>query len=72
MDNKEYLSKAEFYQYMGDFRQGLEQRLSRLESKIGCNGNASNNKEKLTYVLIGAVLILAGATAGAKLFGGLF
>ncbi len=70
MDNKEYLSRAEFYQYMGDFRQTLEQRLSKLESKIGCNN--TGNKEKLIYVLIGAVLVLAGATAGTKLLGGLF
>jgi hypothetical protein len=70
MDDKEYLSKAEFYQYMGDFRQGLEQRLTKLEGKISCNN--TGNKEKLVYVLIGAVLILAGATAGTKLFGGLF
>jgi hypothetical protein len=73
MDNKEYLSKAEFYQYMGDFRQELEKRLTRLESKIA-NGKSNNpgNREKLIYILIGAVLVLAGATAGTKLFGGLF
>lgn len=69
MDNKEYLSKAEFYQYMGDFRQVLEQRLSKLESKLGCD---KPDKDRLVYVLIGAILVLAGATAGAKLFGGLF
>lgn len=79
MDNKEYLSKAEFYQYMGDFRQELEKRLTRLESKIAngnkiANGKSNNlgNREKLIYILIGAVLVLAGATAGTKLFGGLF
>ena len=59
MDNKEYLSKAEFYQYMGDFRQELEKRLTRLESKIAngnriANGKSNNpgNREKLIYILI--------------------
>ncbi len=63
----EYLTRACFFEYMGDFRENLEGRLSTLEAGMG-NPLASASgsyKEKLILILIGAVLALAGVAAGA-------
>ncbi len=64
----DFLTKAEFYEYMGDFRTALEKRLTSLEGK---NPN-NHSKDKLIYMLIGAVLTLAGVGAGTQLLKGLF
>jgi hypothetical protein len=69
--SNDYLTKAEFYQYMGEFRTALEKRLSSLENKKN-NPNGQNSKDKLIYILIGAVLVLAGVGAGAQFLKGLF
>ena len=71
----DFLTKSEFYEYMGDFRVALENRLTKLEKKMenGKNGCNSKNRDVWPFVkyiigaLIGAVLVLAGANAG-KIF----
>jgi len=80
-DSEHYLTRAEFYQYMGRFTTKLENRLtlmeSRLENKLnGGNGKKSGAgfsllggdciKEKIILILIGALLSLAGAAAGIQ------
>jgi len=80
----EYLRRSEFYHYMGKFRTGLENRLTLLEARLSGDDNGSGSgsgsgsqrksfmierfKEGLIYVLLGAVLSLAGAAAAVTLF----
>jgi len=76
----EYLRRSEFYHYMGKFRTGLENRLTLLEARLSGDDSGSGSssqrksfvierfKEGLIYVLLGAVLSLAGAAAAVTLF----
>lgn len=67
----DFLTKTEFYQYMGKFETKLEGRLTKIESKI-INGHSrsSKNNDKsdvladLLKVAIGALLVLGGVAGG--------
>ncbi len=66
-EQDEFLTRACFFEYMGDFRTKLEGRLSSLEANLDnpLTNTGGSYKEKLILVLIGAVLSLAGVAAGA-------
>ncbi len=66
-EQDEYLTRACFFEYMGDFRTKLEGRLSSLEANLDnpLISTSGSYKEKLILVLIGAVLALAGVAAGS-------
>ena len=66
----DFLTKTEFYQYMGGFETKLENRLTKIESKITNGHNRSKSEEKsdvladLLKVAIGALLVLGGVAGG--------
>lgn len=66
----DFLTKTEFYQYMGQFETKLEGRLTKIESKIINGHNRSKNNDKsdvladLLKVAIGALLVLGGVAGG--------
>ena len=66
----DFLTKTEFFQYMGKFETNLENRLTKLESKIvnGHSRNKNNDKSDvladLLKVAIGALLVLGGVAGG--------
>ena len=68
--SNDFLTKTEFYQYMGRFETKLEGRLTKIESKIINGHNRSKNNDKsdvladLLKVAIGALLVLGGVAGG--------
>jgi len=82
----DFLTKSEFYEYMGDFRVALENRLTKLEKKMengGCPSTDHKNTDDkngtkeiwpfMRYIigaLVGGLLMLAGVNYGSKLLGG--
>jgi len=67
----DFLTKTEFFQYMGKFETNLENRLTKLESKIvNGQGNSKNNHvlADLLKMAIGAILLLGGVAGGKYFF----
>jgi len=67
--SNDYLKRSDFYEYMGDFREDLESRLARLETRVDSEnqkkyGKNHEYKEKLILILIGGILALAGVASG--------
>ncbi len=66
--SEDFLTKTEFYQYMGKFEKTLEGRLTKLEGKITNNHCSSMPKDELLADLlkmaIGALLLLGGVAGG--------
>lgn len=66
----DFLTKTEFYQYMGKFETNLENRLTKLESKIvngkgnegskGCDSEKPDHVESLIGVLKYILVLIAG------------
>ncbi len=69
----DYLKRAEFFEYMGDFRSSIERRLATLEENQVQKQNPQSHqecspyKEKLIVLLVGALLALVGVGTGVFL-----